>query len=53
MYISMLWMANFQKERSNLYLQKLIDCGGGGVHGDKCDGSWRVVVRKIEFVGDF
>jgi hypothetical protein len=34
------------KEGSNVYSQKLIDCGGGGVHGNYCDGSCRVVVRE-------
>jgi hypothetical protein len=36
------------KEGSNVYSQKLIDCGGGGVHGDYCDGiSELLCVRKL------
>jgi hypothetical protein len=34
------------KEGSNVYSQKLIDCGGGGVHSDYCDGSFGIVVRE-------
>jgi hypothetical protein len=36
------------KEGSNRYSQKLIDCGGGGVHDDDCDRSCRIVVREKE-----
>jgi hypothetical protein len=35
-----------------VYSQKLIDCSSGGVHGDYCDMSCRVVVRGKELSVD-
>jgi hypothetical protein len=36
------------KEGSKRCSQKLIDCGGGGVHGDDCDRSCRIVLCEKE-----